>query len=145
MNEFGKTMLRSIAEKYKEGYAVLPENKDTSVVIATNSGTVHRYTWLYDEEKTYLSQFPHIDCCIIRYDSNSIRKYKLHIRHSHVVSIQFSRTKNKETLYCRLSEGDPHTERVLLESLKHAFAQWVQNLPCYRLHFVTGEWEMEVV
>lgn len=141
MSEWGKEILKKLCTSDFK-----PIN-DHTVQAKTAMGMVHQHEWLQKEETALVKQFPAITCCIVRYTVRSkLKKYNFYIKKnhyaSHLISIQFPMNNQKGTVKCFLSQGSTNDPDIPVPLLKQAFVEWLQNLPDYRLRFVTGEWEL---
>ena len=147
MNEYGKQRIKGLTEVFRGKGLTVEEHGDASFSVTTRLGSYHLYTWIKEDEFSLVSQFPELQCAVIRYTVKDERlRYRLFVQKGGVSCVFEADLpiphSNERVVNLYRTLGSLENERLPVESFGKAFAEWIQQLPDYRLRFVTGEWEL---
>ena len=145
MSKWGSELLDKISKRA----TVFKRMDEHTLRAETHMGMVHQHIWLEKEERSFATQFPALTCSIIENTlGENIKRYNLYVKKdesfSHLITIKCPGKEQKGVASCYVSQGLESDPDIPVASLKQAFSEWFTQLPAYRLHFVTGDWEVEV-
>lgn len=144
MNTYGDQILQRLARHYKgSNYTVERVSETVLHCIPFWEAKPAVTTWLKEEETFFQQKFPQLTLCLI---GEGDIHYELFVQDGSrdvVLTIELPddvEHKGAKAI-CYVSEEET---TFPVDDVMQLFKGWVQQLPAYRLRFVTGEWEMEM-
>lgn len=125
----------------------LTERHETAFCVENTKGEENWYIWMEQEETNFCPVHSMSNYAILKYEAEGkLPKYRLYVEDEQKGFFVFTLnlpTNSKQIVSCELTQGKVTPGTISQSMVKRAFFDWFQELPEYRLRFVTGEWKVE--